>query len=363
MPKNSEPVYYSDYLQLEKILSAQKLESEKYGEPAHDEMLFVVIHQVYELWFKLIHHELDAVIPILSQEKIKEREMGKVNARVRRVNTILQKLVAQVDILETMTPLDFLDFRDYLNPASGFQSVQFRLLEAKLGLKRGDRLPMDRSTFKVRLKPEDQNLILAAEAEEGLLQLIDKWLSRLPFTETKEFEFWDAYRESVLKSFKADQETIEQSPYSNEEERKTELDNLESTKNHLLSLFDNEKFEALKSKGVVKLSQKALQAALFINLYRDEPLLKEPFNLISGLIDMDETLTRWRNRHALMAQRLLGTKIGTGGSSGHQYLRSTAQKNRVFTDFFNLASFLIPRSARPELPAELRDKLGFKYGE
>src|SRR3989337_3896217 len=130
-------VHYSDYLQLEKILDAQFPESVKNNSPAHDETLFIIIHQTYELWFKQILHETDSVKLIMQKPSINDNspELQTVVHRLSRVVTILKVLVQQIDIMETMTPTDFLDFRDMLRPASGFQSWQFKIIEAKLGLK------------------------------------------------------------------------------------------------------------------------------------------------------------------------------------------------------------------------------------
>ena len=129
-------MHYSDYLQLDKILNAQFPESGK-KEPAHDEMLFIVIHQAYELWFKQILYEVDSVIDIMQKPSLNDNspELQIIVHRLSRVVTILKLLVQQIDVMETMTPMDFLDFRDLLRPASGFQSWQFKTLEAKLGLK------------------------------------------------------------------------------------------------------------------------------------------------------------------------------------------------------------------------------------
>jgi tryptophan 2,3-dioxygenase len=107
------------------------------------------------------------------------------------------------------------------------------------------------------------------------------------------------------------------------------------------------------------LSHKATLAALFIQLYRDEPLLQLPFRVLTLLMDIDEQLTNWRSSHALMAQRMLGSKIGTGGSSGHGYLKSTISNKRIFTDLFNLSTYLIPRSQLPILPESLIRNLDF----
>ncbi|HMU15631.1 MAG TPA: tryptophan 2,3-dioxygenase family protein, partial [Flavobacteriales bacterium] len=124
-------VYYPDYLQLDKILDAQALESDKNGQHAHDEMLFIIIHQAYELWFKQVLYEVDSVMGIFKNKEVDDNA-GELNVavhRLQRVKTILDVLVHQWEIIETMTPLDFLDFRDMLRPASGFQSMQFKILE------------------------------------------------------------------------------------------------------------------------------------------------------------------------------------------------------------------------------------------
>ena len=122
------PVTYSNYLKLDQVLSAQQPLSEG---PEHDEMLFIIIHQVYELWFKQVLHELDYL-----QQRLVNNDTPRALHTLRRILTILKTMVAQIDILETMTPLEFLSFRHRLESASGFQSYQFRELEFVLGHKR-----------------------------------------------------------------------------------------------------------------------------------------------------------------------------------------------------------------------------------
>ncbi|CAA9892648.1 Tryptophan 2,3-dioxygenase (fragment) [Candidatus Methylobacter favarea] len=100
-------------------------------------------------------------------------------------------------------------------------------------------------------------------------------------------------------------------------------------------------------------------AALFIQLYRDEPLLQLPFRVLTSLMDIDEQLTHWRSSHALMVQPMLGSKIGTGGSSGYDYLESSLSGKRLFADLFDLSTYLIPRSQLPALSASLIWNLGF----
>jgi tryptophan 2,3-dioxygenase len=109
------------------------------------------------------------------------------------------------------------------------------------------------------------------------------------------------------------------------------------------------------------MSRAAVQAALFIVVYRDRPVLQQPFRLLAALMNVDELLTLWRYRHALMVQRMIGVKIGTGGSAGHDYLRDTAARHRIFSDLFRLSTYLIPRSRLPKLPREVEDAMGYKY--
>src|SRR3954471_518818 len=162
-------VYYADYLQLDNILNSQHPESSKEGnEPAHDEMLFIVIHQAYELWFKQLLFEVNSAVEIMSLENINDNtpQLQTVVHRLNRVVTILKVLVHQVDIMETMTPMDFLEFRDLLKPASGFQSWQFKTLEAKLGLQFEER--HNKEYYTAQLHEPEINAIKKAEGEKSL---------------------------------------------------------------------------------------------------------------------------------------------------------------------------------------------------
>ena len=137
------PIYYSDYLRLDRLLSLQSPESAKHGTPVHDEMLFIIVHQAYELWFKQVLHEFDRIERDFSANPVDDEAMARIVHALARVHEIIKLLVAQLDVLETMTPADFLDFRNYLFPASGFQSLQFRLIETRLGLPEDVRIRFD----------------------------------------------------------------------------------------------------------------------------------------------------------------------------------------------------------------------------
>jgi tryptophan 2,3-dioxygenase len=189
---SQQEVHYSDYLQLDKILNAQFPESDKRQLPAHDEMLFIVIHQAYELWFKQLLHEVDSVADIMQKPSLNDNspELQTVVHRLSRMVTILRVLVHQIDVMESMTAMDFLDFRDMLRPASGFQSWQFKALEAKLGLRYQHRHAQE--YYISQLRQEHIDIIKQAEKEKSLIQLLNTWLERMPFFE--ETENWKNYK-------------------------------------------------------------------------------------------------------------------------------------------------------------------------
>jgi len=356
-----EPIYYGEYLKLDKILGAQNLMSEKYGKPAHDETLFIIIHQTYELWFKQILHEVDSIHALFSKEVLAPTSLSTISHRLNRITEIQRILNDQLNVIETMSPLDFMEFRDYLVPASGFQSIQFRMIELKLGSRQEYRLHADKAFFNSRLKEEDKEFMLKLEEDTTLLELIDKWLSRLPFGKKENFDFWEHYQETVEEMLAADAEIIKNNKTLNPKQIEFELNNLNATRETFSVLFDAEKYAQLQEKGEVRISREAKLALIFIKLFKDEPILQMPNQILDQLIDIDELFTTWRYRHAIMAHRMLGRKIGTGGSSGHDYLKQSTENNRVFTDLFNVATFLIPKSTVPQLPDEIKKDLSFSY--
>lgn len=327
-------VHYHEYLQLDKILNAQFPESDKHKLPAHDEMLFIIIHQAYELWFKQLHHEADSVVAIMNKPALNDNspELQTIVHRLNRCVTILRVLVHQIDIMETMTPMDFLDFRDMLRPASGFQSWQFKELEAKLGLKFEHR--HGKEYYTSQLKPEHVDVIKKAEGAKSLLQLLNAWLERMPFLkEGADAGFWENYKSVYEESLAA------------------------AEKNNLVAF--EEIFEKPVGNESRTLSPAACRAALFIMLYRGYPLLQLPFQLLNCLLEIDEQLSSWRYRHMNMVHRMIGTRIGTGGSTGKDYLKAAADKHYIFKEIAQLNSFLIERRKLPALDAATEKRLGF----
>jgi len=338
--------YYGTYLAVDGLLALQKPVSLKDGKvQAHDEMLFIIVHQTYELWFKQILHELRACCDVLSKPTADDNgvDMNVVVHRLRRVVEIWKLLNQQVDVLETMTPLDFLDFRSQLEGASGFQSKQFRQIESGLGLRMENRFRPEyyKHTDVGGFKEQDYKEISEAEKLPSLLKLVEQWLERTPFFEQP---FWKDWSEASETDFWQRYRTLYGESLSSRDD-----------KTDLLGKFDDMFFKT----GAGDFSPKSLRAALFIMLYRDEPLFRLPFALLNALIEIDEQLANFRYRHLQMVRRMIGTRVGTGGSSGEQYLQGAVNKNYIYKELAGIITFLIERSRLPELPAQLRKALRF----
>jgi len=241
-------VTYSNYLKLDQLLSAQTPLSEG---PEHDELLFIVIHQVYELWFKQMLHELDSL-----GARLDSGDLPSVYATLERVLTILKVQVAQIDILETMSPVSFLSFRSRLEAASGFQSPQFRELEFLLGRR-------------------DRRMLRHHEGTPALARL-ERRLA--------EPSLWD----------------------------------------HFLRFLDREGYAVpagLLARDLAESNPAAPELhPILVDIYRRRPDLAQ---VCERMVDLDEGIQEWRYRHVKMVERTIGTKSGTGGSSGAEYLRST----------------------------------------
>lgn len=329
-------VYYPDYLQLDKILGAQAPESDKHGVKAHDEMLFIIIHQAYELWFKQVLHEVGSVIEMFADHHVDDNggELNIAVHRLERVKKILDVLVHQMDVMETMTPLDFLDFRDLLRPASGFQSMQFKILEARLGLRMEARF--GRQYYTSQLKPEHKAEIDALESLPTLLELVNAWLERMPFLEK---EYWPNAERPIFEHL----EQLYTSTLVQGEEGNAAL---------WRTLFVDGSAER-------RLSPAACRGALFIMLYRDEPIFQQAFRFLQALLEMDNGMAAWRSRHVNMVHRMIGLRVGTGGSTGKAYLKGALDSHYIFSEIADLSSFLFERRKLPALPETLKRAIGF----
>jgi len=258
--------------------------------------------------------------------------------------------------------------------------VQFRKIENVLGLVPGQRLSYGgRRGYCSVLNESDAAQVLESEQGLSLFVLMEAWLERCPFLEFGEnaedaqggpasttgtaFSFWEHYKKAVVRMLDADESFIKGSTAFTPDSLQQNLKDLGNLREHFSSLLDPEKYAASLERGERRLSYRATQAALMIILFQREPGLQLPYRLISILMEIDERLCAWRARHAQMVHRMLGSKLGTGGSSGYSYLKATVDRHRVFVDLFNLSTFLIPEAMIPSLPASLQSKLSFVFSQ
>jgi tryptophan 2,3-dioxygenase len=263
--------------------------------------------------------------------------------------------------METMTPLDFLDFRNYLFPASGFQSFQFRAIESLLGLPDTQRMTYHGKSYDI-VFPDEQKAELKAIYEKGtLLEIVNAWLERTPFLNLDGFDFVSTYQDAVESMLTKEKAAISRSDYLSDKNKEMRIKMIGDTDTYFKSILEKDTHNRLVEEGKKRLSYEATLAALFINLYRDEPILHLPFQFMTCLIDIDNQMTNWRSRHAQMVLRMIGNKVGTGGSSGHEYLAETASKHQIYRDFHSISTLLIPRSDLPKLPNGIREQLNFHF--
>jgi tryptophan 2,3-dioxygenase len=336
MPKKDAGPNHTEYLRLDKILTAQEPLSAKAKSTVHEEMLFIISQQAFELWFKQILHDLDSILEIMKSDWVDEKELGKIVPRLERVTLVQRQLLNIFPILETMTPLDFLEFRGLFKTASGFQSVQFRKIESRMG---------------VRL-PAAFNMPGVERDGPNLFACIEKWLERTPFLHFQGFDFWSLYQKAVDQKLKDDREHLDGDGSKNA---------LKVARAAFDSIFDADVHRRLQEKGERRLSHRATQAALLIFLYRDQPILQLPFRLLTLLVDMDDLMIAWRLRHAQTVFRMIGQNPGSAYTAGYAYLRDTMDSRRIFTDLANLSTYLIPRSMLPPLPATVVSSLSFRF--
>jgi tryptophan 2,3-dioxygenase len=254
---SDEGLSYGSYLRVPEVLALQRLQSDP---PAHDELLFIVVHQAYELWFKELLFELETC-----RERMFAGDVPVTLHLFQRVHEIERLLVEQVSVLETMSPQDFLAFRSKLAPASGFESVQFREIEAISGLK-------DRGLLTHVGEDEEERARLARRLEEPTL--------------------WDAFASM-----------------------------LEAT-----GLPMPQEDPATRGRSLVRMA-------------RERERFSGAFAVSEALVTHDELFALWRLRHVLMVERQIGSKTGTGGSSGSSYLRTTLER-RFFPELWELRADL-----------------------
>lgn len=295
---------YSEYLRLEELLKLQTGVEGETRNISNDELHFILVHQNFELWFKLVINELTCTRNILSSDYVEETKLPKAVHHMERVIETFKLMSQQWRVMETLEPQDFLNFRDELGTASGFESFQMREMESLMGSKWID--------GKLIGKPETSN---------SLYDVTCDWLERTPIQGSV---YGSTNDEKNVDDFIADYLLAHKKLYPD-------------TNKDAVNFFEEESSLRRRRAGLV-----------FIESYRELPLLAWPRKLISTLIELEQSMILWRTSHARMVERMIGRRIGTGGSSGVDYLDMTT-KYRVFVDLWAVRSILIKKEALPEL--------------
>ncbi len=359
---------YGTYLQLHKLLSAQRPPAYERLKPHdasdketrellhHDEHLFIVVHQVFELWFNLVLHELSYARDLLGRvssgersERVSERDIPTVVSTVERVNEILRIGVTQFRVIETMHPVSFMHFRDQINPASGFQSFQFRELEILAGLPEAHRERAGGGSYTLYLEGEDRARLERRLSEMTLKDALLDWLCRTPIEQAYP-KFAHDFAAAFGRYCDEQSELARQNPHLTAGERAVALRRNEEVKKALQAYFF----------GPDEAENRAHQAFIFISTFRDEPLLRWPSLLLDRLVEFEQSFREFRFRHARMVERMIGLRVGTGGSPGLPYLDQTTTY-RIFGHLLEARSFLIARRYLSDLPNP--EVLRFRFGE
>ena len=355
------PTTYWDYIRVPDLLELQTgLEGDE-SLLSQDEVVFISIHQIYELWLKLILRDLVVARNLFARPHVPDDALAGACALLRRIRTVLELAADHFRLMETVTTREYLEFRDKLFPANGGQSSQFREIEILMGLQEDELLPY--VTEESRL-----DVLREADGSEGwafarvkarledrptLKETIDEWLFRTPVNgsvpgDDGDRETVDAFLETYLQSHEAAlrelADTVCELASSPEEEvrlRERYETGIEEAGGFLRAADVSEADDRPRRRRV-------RAAALFIEVYRELPLLAWPREVLDGLIAVEQAYVIFRQRHARMAERIIGRRVGTGGSTGVKYLDESALRYRVFDDLWAVRTLLVRRDCLPD---------------
>jgi tryptophan 2,3-dioxygenase len=336
---------YGGYLNLDELLSLQRD-----NDVSADEMHFIVVHQTFELWFKQVIRELAESRDTLESKLVAEEMIPSVVHRLGRVTEIFKLMAQQWSVMETLSPQDFLVFRDGLGSASGFESFQMRELEILIGLSNEQRTSAMDPLARFRKMAEESESGAAALKrlesrmdENSIWDTARSWLERTPIMGSSPDDEGDndvvkAYVESHISA------QVKHGEEMAARMAKWGMGDAKAMKARFDSISQGSR-DFLMPDGEI---DRARAGLLFIESYRELPLLSWPRTLIDRMIELEESMVKWRHSHARMVERIIGRRIGTGGSSGVDYLDATTAY-RVFTDLWSVRTILIRPDLRPKL--------------
>lgn len=356
-----KPTTYWDYIKVEQLLGLQSgLDADDSG-LSNDEVLFITVHQIDELWFKLVLRELVAIRDLFAQDPVPEQSLASAVRGIHRTATLMKNVSAHFELMETMTTRDYLGFRDKLSPASGFQSAQLREIEILMGLSDDKRIPFGHEkSYMQALRTADgspspalRRVQARLEDRPTLKETIDEWLFRTPIQGSTPS---DAGDEEVVRGFLDDylqaqarelQKTIEDAIASaftpeDADRLRERFEREMQNARHFLMARDVPAAEQSRARRI-------RAALIFIESYRELPLLAWPREVVDGVVALEQAFLIFRQRHARMVERVIGRRTGTGGSAGVDYLDETALQYRVFTEAWAVRTLLLKRDALPDV--------------
>ena len=348
---------YWDYIKVEQLLGLQNGQHDREQDISNDEVLFITVHQIYELWFKLILRELHEVRALFRRNPVPDQTLAAATRSLRRCVTIFETATQHWRVVETLTTRDYLAFRDQLIGASGFQSPQIREIEIVLGLEDEKRIAcMGESSYKDLLKEDDGSASPALKRVEkriaqgaSLKAALYDWLARTPIDGSSDPDHVEAYvtrfvtahREQAASLLAAARERVSGDQDIALLERRYERD-IESAASFLQASAEQDPTEQAKKRHI-------RAALVFIESHRELPRLSWPREIIETVIQLEQSFIVWRQRHARMVERMIGRRTGTGGSGGVSYLDSTALRYRVFDEVWAVRSILLKHELVPDL--------------
>jgi len=346
---------YSDYLKLPKLLALQDGIDGDEKLLKSDELLFITVHQIDELWFKLALRELEQARDLFARDFVPETSLATAARGLRRVIRAFELATAHFALMETMTPRDFLNFRNKLLPASSFQSPQFRELEILLGLDDAQRIAFgNEKSFLQALVPRDgENGWALARVERRLRDrptfkdALQQWLWRTPIDGSQPQDAGDdAAVDRFVTAFLAAHDREVRAAMQHSRLQALVAEDVPRIEARFLAEIDAAR-AFLRAEDPVKRRVRA--ATLFIESYRELPLLSWPREILDLVIQMEQSILVFRQRHVRMVERMIGRRVGTGGSAGVDYLDETALRYRVFGDMWTMRTFLLRKEAVPPL--------------
>lgn len=361
-PNARKATVYWDYIKVEELTSLQGgLEADDRG-LANDEVMFITIHQIDELWMKLALRELVTVRDLFARDRVPEQSLASAVRGLRRMSLLFHQIATQFALMETMTTRDYLAFRDKLSPASGFQSGQLREIEILLGLADADRIALghEGSYMKALRAPDGaessafKRVTARLDDKPTLLDAIDAWLYRTPILGSTPDQEDDAERVATFVSayLAAQGGEVERAMTLAQHDALSEAD-IERLRTRYLGEMQSAR-AFLEASAIEDPQERARRtriraAIVFIESYRELPLLAWPREIVDAIVQLEQSFVIFRQRHARMVERVIGKRTGTGGSAGVDYLDQTALKYRVFMDIWAVRTLLIRESALPPI--------------